>query len=97
MSGHDVLNASIRRCFEFLDNIVRAYRKRKFCSDLHLKADGGTMGIDDAYRLPVQSVLSGPGEFHGNQRFEEMLVDWIYLDIGGTTTDIFFLRRHAAV
>ncbi len=88
------LNASVTKVFSsFLDNIVRALQEEEIFAPIYiLKADGGTMGIDDAYRLPVQSVLSGPAaSFMGISALEETLVDSIYLDIGGTTTDIFFL------
>lgn len=57
-----------------------------------LKADGGTMEVDEANEKPVETILSGPAaSFMGISSMFEIYGDAILLDIGGTTTDIFFL------
>lgn len=57
-----------------------------------LKADGGTMELEDANQRPVETILSGPAaSFMGISSMFEVDTDAILLDIGGTTTDIFFL------
>lgn len=57
-----------------------------------LKADGGTMNIATAEEKPVETILSGPAaSFMGISAMLPTEKDAILLDIGGTTTDIFFL------
>lgn len=57
-----------------------------------LKADGGTMTIDEAINKPVETILSGPAaSLMGINALLPSDSDAILLDIGGTTTDIFFL------
>lgn len=88
------LNSSVSSIFsDFLDNIKIALNEKGIDSPIYiLKADGGTMDFNDAYKFPLQSVLSGPAaSFMGISALENTKTDSIYLDIGGTTTDIFFL------
>lgn len=57
-----------------------------------LKADGGTMNLDEANEKPVETILSGPAaSFMGISSMFKLEEDSILLDIGGTTTDIFFM------
>ncbi|MGE4554331.1 MAG: hydantoinase/oxoprolinase family protein [Desulfovibrionaceae bacterium] len=54
-----------------------------------LKADGGTMPVSLARRVPVQSIFSGPAaSVMGIVALCDIFHDSIILDIGGTTTDI---------
>src|SRR5690606_7293957 len=54
--------------------------------------DGGTMSIKKAIEKPVETILSGPAaSFMGISAMLPTNKDAIFLDIGGTTTDIFFL------
>lgn len=88
------LNSSVSSIFsDFLDNIKTALNEKGIDSPIYiLKADGGTMDFNEAYKFPLQSVLSGPAaSFMGISALENTKTDSIYLDIGGTTTDIFFL------
>ncbi len=91
------LNSAVHSTFKaFSTNIKRSLEKEGIDADLFiLKADGGTMDIDAAEKKPVETILSGPaasfmgisGLLEGDQE------DGILLDIGGTTTDIFFLAN----
>ncbi len=57
-----------------------------------LKADGGTITLGKAEEKPVETILSGPAaSFMGLSAVFDTDQDAILLDIGGTTTDIFFL------
>lgn len=57
-----------------------------------LKADGGTTSLSGARDLPVETILSGPAaSLMGLRTLIDTQEDAILLDIGGTTTDIFFL------
>ena len=57
-----------------------------------LKADGGTMSLASADMKPIETILSGPAaSFMGMNALLPANKDGIFIDIGGTTTDIFFL------
>lgn len=54
-----------------------------------LKADGGTMPLEAARTMPVQSILSGPAaSVLGIAALCDIRDDAVLLDIGGTSTDI---------
>lgn len=93
------LNSAVYSTFsDFSNNIKKSLKKEAITSDLFiLKADGGTMDIETAEKKPVETILSGPAaSFMGMSAMIETLEgDGILLDIGGTTTDIFFLADRA--
>ncbi|NDV20134.1 hydantoinase/oxoprolinase family protein [Pseudodesulfovibrio sp. JC047] len=54
-----------------------------------LKADGGTMPLQQSRTMPVQSIFSGPAaSVMGIIALTDIFHDSVILDIGGTTTDI---------
>ncbi|GAB7022048.1 hydantoinase/oxoprolinase family protein [Salidesulfovibrio brasiliensis] len=54
-----------------------------------LKADGGTMPLEQSKLMPVQSIFSGPAaSVMGIVALCDIVHDSVILDIGGTTTDI---------
>lgn len=54
-----------------------------------LKADGGTIGVQQSRNYPVQTILSGPAAtIMGVLPFVSLTRDSVSIDIGGTTTDI---------
>jgi len=54
-----------------------------------LKADGGTIGVEQSRRHPVQTILSGPAAtIMGVLPFVSSTGDSVSIDVGGTTTDI---------
>ena len=88
------LNSAVHSTFNsFSKNIRKSLEKEEINTDLFiLKADGGTMGIEEAQTRPVETILSGPAaSFMGISAMIDIVDDAILLDIGGTTTDIFFL------
>lgn len=89
------LNSAVHDTFkDFADNIKLSLEKENIKAPVFiLKADGGTMDINSAEKLPVETILSGPAaSFMGiNAMMDDKKEDGILLDIGGTTTDIFFL------
>ncbi|HZK19873.1 MAG TPA: hydantoinase/oxoprolinase family protein [Treponemataceae bacterium] len=89
------LNSAVHSTFnQFSTNIKKSLKKEGIDTDLFiLKADGGTMDIDAAEKKPVETILSGPAaSFMGmSAMIETRNDDGIFLDIGGTTTDIFFM------
>ncbi|HZK33125.1 MAG TPA: hydantoinase/oxoprolinase family protein [Tissierellaceae bacterium] len=88
------LNSAVHSTFKgFSTNIKKSLKKEGINSPLYiLKADGGTMDIKTAEERPVETILSGPAaSFMGISALLNTDDDAILLDIGGTTTDIFFL------
>ena len=61
--------------------------------DVHiLKADAGTMPLKEAMDKPVETILSGPAaSFMGIKAMLDQKGDGLLFDIGGTTTDVFFI------
>lgn len=88
------LNSAVHNTFcDFSNQIKKSLKKEGIDAPLFiLKADGGTMDISTAEDKPVETILSGPAaSFMGMNAMFENKKDAILLDIGGTTTDIFFL------
>lgn len=88
------LNSAVSSLFtQFIDHMTTSLAKKGIKAPVYiLKADGGTMNIQGALDKPVETILSGPGaSFLGMSALIPGGEDAILLDIGGTTTDIFFL------
>jgi len=88
------LNAAVYDTFSsFSDNIKLSLEKEGIQTPVSiLKADGGIMSIDSAKDMPVETILSGPAaSLMGIYALFDTNHDAVLLDIGGTTTDIFFL------
>ena len=88
------LNSAVYKTFmDFSLNIKKSLKKEGINAPLFiLKADGGTMDIKTAEIKPVETILSGPAaSFMGIKALLDTDEDAVLLDIGGTTTDIFFL------
>lgn len=88
------LNAAVYDTFSnFCKNIKRSFEKEGINAPLFiLKADGGTINLSTAEKKPVETILSGPSaSFMGMNALFDTHEDAVLLDIGGTTTDIFFL------
>jgi len=89
------LNASIKEIFnDFLTNFKKAMEKLNIKANINiLKADGGIMDINYAKEIPLETILSGPAaSLMGVNYLYTTNNDSIILDIGGTTTDIFFYK-----
>lgn len=88
------LNAAVYDTFSrFADNIKLSLKKEGIEAPVAiLKADGGVMRIDVAKDMPVETILSGPAaSLMGITALLDTDQDAVLLDVGGTTTDIFFL------
>lgn len=89
------LNAAVSQTFHrFSTHMKKALDEMGLSNiPIHvLKADGGTMQISHAEKLPVETILSGPAaSLMGIHTMFASEKDALLLDMGGTTTDIFFL------
>jgi len=88
------LNAAIYHTFKnFSNDIKKSMEREGIGAPLYiLKADGGTTSLSAAQERPVETILSGPAaSFMGINALLHTDKDALLLDIGGTTTDIFFL------
>ncbi|NLC26248.1 MAG: hydantoinase/oxoprolinase family protein [Fastidiosipila sp.] len=91
------LNAAVAETFrDFAGSMLSALEREAITAPVYiLKADGGTVDLDSALKRPVETILSGPAaSFVGiSALFPGEKDDAVLLDIGGTTTDIFFLAE----
>ena len=88
------LNSAVYDTFgDFALYIKRSLKKEGINAPVFiLKADGGTMNLNASEKKPVETILSGPAaSFMGINAMLDTDKDAVLLDIGGTTTDIFFL------
>lgn len=84
------LNASIaRHQLDFLDVWKKIDRDRIGEVSI-LKADGGTMTLEDSAHRPIESILSGPAaSIMGVKALTSCQEkNYVIIDIGGTTTDL---------
>ena len=90
------LNSAVYNTFkDFADSVKKYMEIENINAPVFvLKADGGTMSLEAAEEKPVETILSGPAaSFMGINAMLGTNEDAILLDIGGTTTDIFFLAN----
>ena len=91
-------NAAIWRAFnQFADAAEQAMKLRNLQAPVYiLKADGGTMPLGLARRLPVETIFTGPAAtVLGIMATGRPADQAVSLDIGGTTTDIALWRDGA--
>lgn len=84
-------NAAVWRQFnEFAAAIKAAVKQRGIAAPVYiLKADGGTMPLETAGMLPVETIFTGPAaSVLGIMAMAPVDRPAVSLDIGGTTTDI---------
>ena len=85
------INAALQNRFKtFAMAVVEGALKLGITAPLSvLKADGGTMSLDTAMRLPCESIHSGPSaSVMGALALSPLGEEYAVVDIGGTTTDI---------
>lgn len=101
-------NAAVWRQFSsFAAAVETALRQRDIAAPVYiLKADGGTMPLEAAGALPVETIFTGPAaSVLGIMAMTHIDRPAVSLDIGGTTTDIalwqhglpLFAERGAAI
>jgi N-methylhydantoinase A/oxoprolinase/acetone carboxylase beta subunit len=95
------LNAAVHSTFQaFAENIAEALKREGIGAPVYiLKADGGTVSLEGAAAKPVETILSGPAAslMGMTALLTEKRTDRCLLDIGGTTTDLFFLADGVSV
>ncbi len=89
------LNAAVSRTFRrFAESMREALLRSSINAPVYvLKADGGTVDLNGAMLKPVETILSGPAASFMGMRalLDDQRSDRILIDVGGTTTDLFFL------
>ncbi|MFO7965537.1 MAG: hydantoinase/oxoprolinase family protein [Desulfobacterales bacterium] len=89
------LNASLVAVMqEFILAVQKALINRKIRAPLMIvKGDGSLMPHSEAIEKPVETILSGPAASAMGGLFLSGTADALMIDIGGTTTDMAFIRN----
>lgn len=85
--------AAVARIFaEFCSQVKKSLAKRQIKAPVQiLKADGGTLPLEEAEIMPEESIFTGPAaSVLGIMALTPPQKNCISLDVGGTTTDIAF-------
>lgn len=87
-------NSSVYTTFQrFGEGITGALQEENIKAPVYiLKADGGAVSLEAGKNYPVETILSGPAaSIMGTSANFSTPKDAVFMDIGGTTTDISFL------
>jgi len=86
-----MLTAATKEVFaEFVRSVQDSLRSRNITAPAFiLKADGGTIPLESALHMPVETIFSGPAASTlGAMSLSPKGQDSVVVDIGGTTTDL---------
>jgi N-methylhydantoinase A/oxoprolinase/acetone carboxylase beta subunit len=92
---HTALNASlIPYISQFIHSVQAALEEKGIRAPLMIvKGDGSLIAAELACRHPIETILSGPAASAIGAHFLSKVEEGLVVDMGGTTTDIAFIRN----